>query len=242
MSLLIREAGFGLLETSASSLSFSSVGETQRVTIRNTGNDVLNIGGISLTGTQSTLFSQVNDCPKTLTSQGSCRVDIKWIQASDTLATASLRIESDSRTGTVLVAISAALPIPPRPDLDFGNQKVGAASPTKSVAVSGPLTIGFIRAEELTTTVESTGETVGLSSEFRVVSHNCPICEGPTSACSNPDRILPAGASCTINVEFRPLSTGVKNARLSLRGPRGLTPGVVGAVGRSYSLAGTGVP
>ncbi|MBU6377761.1 MAG: choice-of-anchor D domain-containing protein [Gammaproteobacteria bacterium] len=242
VSLLIREAGFGLLETSTSSLSFSSVGETQRVTIRNTGNDVLNISGISLTGTQSTLFSQFNDCPKTLTSQGSCRVDIKWVQVSGTLATATLRIESDSRTGTALVVISAALPIPPSPDLDFGNQKVGAASPTKSLVVRGPASIGFIRAEELTTTVEPTGDTVGLSTDFRVTSHNCPICEGPASACSNPDRQLPSGASCTINVEFRPLSTGVKNARLSLRGPRGLTSGAVGAVGLSYSLSGTGVP
>ena len=69
---------------------------------------------------------------------------------------------------------------------------------------------------------------------------NCPVCEGPTSSCSLNGPKLPDGASCTVNVNFRPTSVGKKLGNLNLRSPRGLSPGV-GGVFKTYSLSGTGV-
>ena len=240
-SIVVREARFPILETDATALTFSSVGQSQRVTVRNAGGEALKISSISLVGGNSDLFAQSNDCQGTIGPGASCPIDVRWVQSSALTATATLRIESNSRTSPNLVTITATIPVPAAADLEFGNQRVNTASPVKTVVLNGPLLIGFIRAEELTTSVGSTGDG-GLSTDFRVVSHNCPTCEGPASACStNADRRLPAGGSCAINVEFRPGSTGFKSGRLSLRSPRGLSPGV-GPVFQSYSLAGTGVP
>jgi hypothetical protein len=124
-------------------------------------------------------------------------------------------------------------------DIGFGSQRVNISSATESVVLNGPLTIGFIRAEELTTPIGSSGDG-GLSTEFRVASHTCPSCEGPASAWGNVGASLSAGTSWSVNVEFRPTSAGDKVGRLLLRSPRGLTPGV-GPVFKSYSLSGTGV-
>jgi hypothetical protein len=238
-SLLIRDARFPVLATSSPSLQFANVGESQRLTVQNAGGETLVITRISLAGANADLFAQSNDCLRSIAPGLTCPIDVRWTGSSALTATATLQIESNNRAGTAVVSLAGAISAPTKADIEFGSQRVNTSSATKSVVLNGPLTIGFIRAEELTTSIGPSGDG-GLSTEFRVASHNCPTCEGPASACGNAGASLPAGASCSVNVEFRPTSAGDKVGRLSLRGPRGLTPGV-GTVFKSFSLSGTGV-
>jgi len=238
-SVLIRDARFPVLSTSSPSLQFTNVGESKRLTVQNAGGETLVITRISLAGANADLFAQSNDCLRSIAPGLTCPIDVRWTGSTALTASATLQIESNNRAGTAVVSLAGAISAPTKADIEFGSQRVNTTSATKSVVLNGPLTIGFIRAEELTTSIGSSGDG-GLSTEFRVASHNCPTCEGPASACGNAGASLPAGASCSINVEFRPTSAGDKVGRLSLRGPRGLTPGV-GAVFKSYSLSGTGV-
>jgi hypothetical protein len=87
----------------------------------NTGNASLNMGGISITGADSSDFSQINNCGNSLSVAGSCTVKVTFTPSASGFRTASVSV-SDTSPGSpqkILMfgtgagfAISAAAPSP----------------------------------------------------------------------------------------------------------------------------------
>jgi len=164
--------------------------EIRTVTVTNTGTAGLNITGISIT--DSSEFSQTNDCgtpPVTLSPGDSCTVDVTFMPSSAGDKSANLGITSndpDEPTINVTLngtAIASNPEISVAESIDFGAVTIGE---TSSVSVS----IGNNGNADLNITGISISGTDG--AEF-----------SQTNDCA----IVSPGASCTVDVTFKPESS-----------------------------------
>ena len=153
------------------------------ITLANTGNGALNVGGVSV----SPPFSATNRCPTTLAAASSCSIDVLAQPVAASRSDALLTITDDAAGGAQRIALSvqgfngAALQVRPG-SLDFGNQAVGSTSATRAVTITN------------TGNAAASGTGIAVNGDF-VQSHNCGAS-------------LAAGASCVADVAFRPtLST-----------------------------------
>src|SRR5262249_41362661 len=110
------------LSTSAIDFGQEAVGVTSvpsTVTLTNTGNAPLNIGSITISGSNSSEFGQTNTCGSSIAGGGSCSLSVTLTAATAGAKTANLLIQDDasgsphgvSLTGTgvgVLVTPSSA--------------------------------------------------------------------------------------------------------------------------------------
>jgi len=92
------------------SLTFSAVNGTmsaaQSTTLTNTGNAVLNISGISVTGTNAADFGQTNTCESPLAVGSSCTVSVTFTPASVATFSAALSVADDASGSPQTVALS----------------------------------------------------------------------------------------------------------------------------------------
>jgi hypothetical protein len=210
---------------SPTSLSFGSitVGSTaiQTLTIKNTGSVAVTFttGGITLTGANAAAFSKTTTCGSSLVVGGSCSItltfkptaagsDVATLSIADNASgapqTVPLSGSGTSASGTPTIKVSTT-------SLAFGNQTIGAASPTKSVTVTNPGSIS-LKLSSITLT--------GQADDFVL-----------TDGCGSS---LAASASCTLTVAFKPVSAGSKAASISIADNASGSP-------QSVALTGTGV-
>ncbi|HEU4416264.1 MAG TPA: choice-of-anchor D domain-containing protein [Candidatus Angelobacter sp.] len=195
------------------SLSFADqqVGTTsvrQAIILNNTGDAPLVVSGVTASGD----FSAFNGCGAPLPVGSNCQVSVTF---SPTVLGA--------RTGSVIINSNASTPIPPITvagngigpfpvfsvsSLTFGPQFVGTASAPQSVTLSNTGTMTF------TSIVFSLG--------------------GDYTQTNNCGTSLAAGASCTINLTFRPSASGTRQANMVVTG------NLFGSPGPSLNLSGTG--
>ena len=182
-----------VITLSPSSIAFSgtqgSVIPAQSVTVANSGNEALNFSGIALTGANSGLFSQTNNCPASLAINASCTVSVSFIAQAVGTYTANLNLLGtgpSTASASATAALSGTLfsqgpvmTISPS-SLDFGNQANHIAG-TKSV----------------TLTNTSKTDSVYLSG----ATSSDPTFTIGNSGCSNP---VAPGESCTLPVSFDP--------------------------------------
>jgi hypothetical protein len=214
-----------VLSLSATALNFSSplkiAGAPQTVTLSNTGNGPLTIGGIVLSGLTGYSIKN-NTClslgvPAILSGGNSCSLDVTFQPTIATMATqrATLTVKVAAPGISQAIALTGALVAPTYSlsanTLSFGNQLTGAASSFQSVTITNTSPLA-----NLTIT--------GLSVSWTPWTHTC----GRLPA------TLAPGAACTVNVAFRPTTAGPAsgNIHVVIAGP-----GTSGSV----SLSGTGV-
>ncbi len=194
---------------------------TQSVTLKNTGKSALTLNGtgqgISITGANSTSFSQNNTCGASVAAGSSCVITVTFKPAAAGALVASLRVADNAfgspqsvglaGTGTAaapVVTLSATA-------LTFGSTIVGSSNTAPAVTLtnsgSGTLTISSIAI---------TGTNAGSFSQ----TNNC----GSSIA---------KGASCSITLTFKPLAVGALTASL------GVTDNAAGSP-QKISLSGTG--
>jgi len=221
-------SGTGLAPNAAvmpSSLSFpnTTVNATSAalsVTLSNAApaNTALTIG-VAFVGPNSGDFIRTtgaNNCGSSLAVGASCNIYVQFRPTATSARSATLNITSNDPvnpllsiplSGTGVGPVNAVAPS----SLAFGNQQTGTTSAPQPVTVTNNgnanLTINSI--------------TVG--AQF-AQTNNCPL---------SPSTLAPS-ASCTINVTFKPTSTGAKTATLSVTVAAPATSG-------SVSLSGTGV-
>ena len=119
--------------------------------------------------------------------------------------------EANGTTKTRKLNVTPAAEVSPR-SLKFGNVTVGSASGPLSTILTNKGTSAFF--------IDSIGITGSYASWFSQTS-NCPSS-------------LPAGASCTISVKFKPAAVAKRSAKLSIVTSATSTP-------LSVSLSGTGI-
>ena len=79
---------------------------TVPVTLTNSGETALNIGGISIVGTNSGEFSQVNNCPAVLAPTGNCTISVTFAPTVKGARKGTLTVTDNASGGTSTVALT----------------------------------------------------------------------------------------------------------------------------------------
>jgi Beta-propeller repeat/Abnormal spindle-like microcephaly-assoc'd, ASPM-SPD-2-Hydin len=173
-------------------VSFKS---TQRAsTLTNTGDGVLTISLIEVTGTNSGDFAETNNCPTSLASRKSCSITVTFTPATTGTRTASVSIADDAAKSPQLlpltgVGILPTLTLSPT-SLTFPTQVVYATSAAQVVTVKNP-GLGIATIEGITVT-------------------------GPFGLTKSCGPNVNPGGGCTFSVTFKPKSMGALTGSLTV--------------------------
>jgi len=171
------------------------------VTLTNSGSGSLTISSISFTGSNAADFSQTNTCGTTVAGGASCMISITFTPAASGGASATLSV-SDNATGSPQTlgitgnGVSPSVSLSPT-TLNFGSQIVGTRSAT-------PQTVTVTNTGNANLTVNSIAVSGANASEFSLLQ------KSPCGAS------IGAGASCSIQLNFKPQGDGPRSATLSI--------------------------
>jgi Abnormal spindle-like microcephaly-assoc'd, ASPM-SPD-2-Hydin len=194
-------------------LSFSpqlvgTASATQAETVDNNGTLAVAINSTGLTGINAADFGQTNNCGSNLAAGANCGLIVTFRPNQMGIRSASIKIvdstlgspHSVSLSGVGLTSgtnVTLSTSI-----LTFGNQVVGTTSPAQSLMLSNYGTT--------TLTIMS----IAASADF-----------GETDTCSGSS--LASGASCTIDVTFKPSAAGSASGTLSITDDAPSSPQIV---------------
>jgi hypothetical protein len=194
-------------------------------TLSNTGNAVLNISGITLTGTNTadfTITTSSTACGTTLAAGSTCTVSATFTPAAAGSFTASISV-ADNATGSPQTAtLSGTATVAPAP--------IASLSPT---TLSFPSTTAGTTSAALSTTLSNTGNAVLNINGITLTGTNTGDFAITTSdtACG---ATLAAGATCTISVTFTPAAVATYSASISVADNAAASP-------QTAALSGTGL-
>jgi hypothetical protein len=190
---------------------------SQAVTLSNTGALGLNISSIAVTGTNAADFKQADTCSSGLLPGGECRITVTFAPTQLGPRTASVAITDNAAGSPQTVALSGT-GVASGPNatlsatsLTFATQLVGTPSPAQTV------TLGNYGTSVLSIT--SIGFRGANSGDF-----------AQSSTCGS---TVAPGASCTINVTFKPTGINGRTASLSVKDNAAGSP-------QTTSLSGVG--
>ncbi len=213
-SVSLSGTGLGALASlSPASLTFGSqlVGTSssaQAVTLSNTGNAALTISSLVMAGD----FSQSNNCGTSLAAGGSCTVNVTFTPTARGSRSGSLVLNSNTTGAQPKVNLSGAGIAPVAglspASLTFAAQAVNTTSAAQTVTLtnSGDAALNI--------------SSIAIASDF-AQTNNC-------------GSSLASGASCTFNVTFKPLGSGLRSGSLTISDNASDNPHMV-------SLSGTGL-
>ena len=196
-------------------------GASAVVQLVNTGNASLSITGISITGTNSSDFTQTNNCDSSIAAGASCTATVTFMPQAPGSRAAMLSITDDAPgspqsamlSGTGLGAFAGLSPT----SLTFASQVVGTTSMAQVV------------------TLTNTGNTA-LNITGIAGSQNFD----ETTTCST---AIVAGSSCQISVTFSPSTTGTLTGTISISDNAPGTPQTIAlsgvATAATFSLGPT---
>ena len=180
---------------------------TQTATLTNTGNQVVAVSNIAISGA----FAQTNNCPSTLGIAGTCQIKVTFSPTVKGNATGTLTVTDNASTSPQTVSLSGAATVMSLSPIgvNFGNQNVGTKSATAPV------------------TLTNTGTTAVSIALINFTGTN----PGDFSQTNNCGTSLAAKASCIINVTFDPTATGARSASLSITDNGGGSPQTISVSG-----------
>jgi uncharacterized repeat protein (TIGR01451 family) len=207
---------------SPTSLTFSAQsGATsvpQIAMLKNTGDAVLNISGITITGTNPTDFAQTNVCGTRLAAGSSCAISVTFTPASAASFAATVSVTDNATGSPHSVTLTGTGTPPPAPvvsltptSLTFSAQTGASASQAVTLKNTGNAALNI------------TGITLGGANASAY---------SQTNTCGAP---LAAGASCSISVTFAPTGVASYAATLSIADNAAGSP-------QTVTLTGTGTP
>jgi hypothetical protein len=190
-----------------------STNATELVTLSNSGTAPLTITKVSITGTNSSAFTQTNNCGTTVFVGGACTISVTFQANAINTLTATLNVTDNAGGNPQMVALSGTgteIKLTPT-SLGFGSVTVGKKSPVKKVTMTNQ---GESSASITSISIAGTNK-----SDF-----------SETSTCKSS---LAAGKSCTVSVTFAPTAKGSRSASLSIADNGGASP-------QTVNLSGTG--
>ncbi|HLW99911.1 MAG TPA: choice-of-anchor D domain-containing protein [Candidatus Acidoferrales bacterium] len=208
---------------SSSSLAFANqtlntTSAAQTVTLTNTGNAVLNITSVGVTGANSGDFAQTNTCGSSVAANnGNCTISVTFAPTATGVRTAAVTVIDDaagsphsinlSGTGAGIPAVTFS-----SAGLTFASQTLNTASAAQTVTLSNTGS-GALN-------ITSIGVTGTNSGDF-AQTNNCG-----SSVAAN-------GGNCNINVTFTPTATGTRTASVTITDDAAGSP-------HTIALSGTG--
>ncbi len=191
---------------------------TQVFSIVNTGNQLLAINSISITGANASDFSQTNTCQATLAPNTSCSVSITFTPATMGALTANLQI-SDNAPGSPQTLVLNGTGIAPAPAVTFSPSSLSFPNTTQG-ASSASQTLTVISSGNATLHISAVSLAGPNPSDFSFTNN----CAAPLAPSSN----------CTISVVFSPTASGQRTADLLITDDAPGSP-------QSITLSGTGI-
>lgn len=208
VAILLQQAPTGapVVSLSPPTLAFSSqtVGTTsasQTITLSNTGNAVLDIDSITITGANAGEFNQTNSCSASLAGDSSCTITVTFTPTAAGPAAASVTFTDNAAGSPQAVSLSGT----------------GAGQTGAPIVSLSPTTLTF------------NGQAVGTSTSLPVTLTNTGTANlgidnisvtGPDaeefSETDNCGKLLAPNASCTITVTFAPTNVGIATASISI--------------------------
>lgn len=175
-----------------------STSPTQIFSIVNTGNQLLALNSISITGTNASSFSQTNTCQATLAPNANCSVSITFSPASVGPSIANLQV-ADNAPGTPQTLVLNGTGIAPVPAATFSPAV--PSFPTTTQGTSSPAqTLTITNSGNAPLIVSSVSLSGPNSSDFSF-----------TNNCSAP---VAPGSSCAVSLVFNPIGPGQRTATL----------------------------
>jgi hypothetical protein len=202
---------------SPSSLNFGNqnVGTTsapQIVTLTNTGNENLNVTGVSITGTNSHDFAETNNCSR-LIPNATCTISVTFTPSLTGNETANVSITDNATDSPQLVSLAGVgtgggttVVLSPT-SLTFATQLVNSISAGQMVSLTN------------TGTATLTITSIAASGDFDQIN-----------TCGSS---VAAGASCSITVKFKPTTLNTRTGSITVTDNATSSP-------QTVSLTGTG--
>jgi hypothetical protein len=192
----------------------NSTSAAQTVTLTNSGTAMLNITAISLSGADSNQFALANNCGNTLAVSASCAMSVTFGPTTVGAKSATISITSDAAGSPHAAPLSGNGITPPAVSLSAGSVTFAAQIANTTSAAQ-------------TITLTNTGGSV-----LNIVSLSVTGADAAEfTKTDNCGASLNAGASCTINVTFRPDSTGSCSAAVTIQHNAAGGPHTVSLVG-----------
>jgi hypothetical protein len=202
-----------VLNFTAQNIGSTSAGQT--VTLKNSGGTDLHINGISLSGVNAGDFAQTNTCGSTLSAGAQCDVTVAFTPSASGARAANLEIGDDAAVGTAELALMGTGAVAnaqlSATALDFGQETAGVTSSAQTVT----LTNGGTAALSITS--------IGVSGNF-----------AETNTCGSS---LAAGAQCSIQVTFSPVSSVNYTGQLTIQFAGGSSTVALTGAGVEFHLA-----
>jgi uncharacterized repeat protein (TIGR03803 family) len=184
----------------------------KRVIVKNTGTTTLTIAGIAITGTNARDFVQTHNCGSSLAAGASCSINVTFKPTASGTRTAALSVR-DNAAGSPqkvsLTGVGTTAKLFPT-SLNFGTVAIGTRI-AKAVTLTN-VSMNTLALSGIAITGTNTGDFVQ--------THNC-------------GSSLAAGASCSINVTFKPTASGTRTGSLSVSDSAAGSP-------QKVSLSGVG--
>lgn len=213
---------FPIVQLTPPALDFGSIQQgsttaSQTVAVKNIGTAILNISGITKTGTNAADYGLTNGCGATLAINATCTLTINFTPSGATTRTAAISIADDAGNTPQTVPMTGVGTPAPAPkvslsasSLTYAAQQVGTSSGSQSVTVTnigdGTLNIASI----LTGPPNATDYTL-------------------TNGCA---ATLAPAASCTLGVVFNPVAPGTRVSTVTVTDDASDSP-------QSFNLTGT---
>ncbi|MGW3157453.1 choice-of-anchor D domain-containing protein [Streptomyces sp. NPDC001089] len=189
------------------SVATGSTSAAQTVTVSNPTDSAAAVSSITASGD----YSQTNTCGSSIAANGSCTVSVKFAPTATGSRTGTLTVDAGGTTSTVSLSGTGTAPGPvlntDPASLSFEGTVVGSSATAQTVKVTN------------SGTTSATVSGVSASGDFSQ-TNNCAT--------------LAVGASCTVNVGFKPTTGGTRNGSLTVTSNANNSPTVV-------SLTGSGI-
>ncbi len=209
---------------SASALSFpatpAGTTATLTVTVANAGSSALTVSGVTIGGTNPSVFAAPNTCP-TVAAAGSCILTVSFTPVAASASYTAILVVTDNTGGvagsnqTLTVSGTGAAPIP-TPQAVLSPASLSFSSPLNASSAAQTVTLSNPGSATLTgIAVTLTGSTT-----FAQTATTC----GTT---------LAAAASCTISLSFTPVAAATATGTLSVADNAAGSP-------QTVALTGTG--
>ena len=172
------------------------------VTLKNAGTAAVTIGSVKLTGTDASSFAASTTCPvgSTLAAGASCAVTLSFKPAAVGALLATLSVVDGAGTQTVEVSGTGVASTAPAVTLSASSLTFAATM------------VGTPTAAQVLTVKNSGTAALTLTSETVTGTNATSFLKSATTCGAS----LAVGASCTVSVEFKPLSTGALAAALAI--------------------------
>jgi hypothetical protein len=173
--------------------------------VSNTGTAVLNITGLTFSGTASAEFARGGTCQigTSVAIGGNCTLQITFRPAVAGTRSATLTISHNASTGTSAIALTGT------------GMAAPAAASVAPTMLSFTQTLNTTSSAQAVTVTNTGGQALTLAAIALSGTNAAEFAIGATSTCVT-GTVLNANANCAVQLTFRPTVAGARTATLSI--------------------------